>query len=569
MPRGPRSWFVRAIAISPSRAKVPVRGHMPHFFSRHSRSAATAPLGRSLEAARRIRRLLDPAQVLEACVAEVVEDFRSTEAEVWTVSGNEPPKRMAWVRNAVAPPSGTDPPDAISRAIRRGLVSHHGGWTASPIEGSRMGIMGALGVAGHLDEEQTRSLCWTAQQAGFALEAAVLYTEATNALERAETILEGVRDGVVVTDSAGQVTQWNASAELLSGCPRDQAIGRTCHEALGLHAGDEPLDCSKGCALLAMGEDSREVWRTRIDGRRQPLLVSVGSVKDVNGELTEAVHSIRDLTILKQADEAKTMFLATASHELKTPLTVILGFAQSLRIGTVDDSMRDVALQAIERRAVELSRIVDRLLMTGRIDSGRVDVRVRMIEPGPIIIERATSLSQVIGRPIKVMIADALPSVHADPDALITCVDHLLDNAVKYSPEGDIKVSCTASEGAVAIEVSDEGIGMDSQQCEGCFEKFWQAESSDHRRFGGTGIGLYIVKSLSTAMGAQLSVRSELGRGCTFTLLLRSAGSGPLGSGEVEIATRARVGGYGQRSMIQEFMQQIGIQHHLGEEIER
>src|SRR5207244_492011 len=141
----------------------------------------------------------------------------------------------------------------------------------------------------------------------------------------------------------------NEAAQQVVACAGPKAVGKSCEEVLRLRMGDKPLDCSKGCALLKelRGKPGRdiEVQRTRRDGREQHLLVRASSVESVSGDVTEVVHSFRDISELKRADEAKTMFLATASHELKTPLTVILGFTQAIRAGWLDDDKRDNALQ--------------------------------------------------------------------------------------------------------------------------------------------------------------------------------------------------------------------------------
>src|SRR5204863_4560677 len=125
------------------------------------------------------------------------------------------------------------------------------------------------------------------------------------------------------------------------------------------------------CALLALagpnGNDPNETWRLDASGRKQPLLANAEAVTDDHGRTVEVVHSLRDITRLKQAEEAKTLFLATASHELKTPLTVIRGFADTLlAFDDFDAERRTAALQAIRIRSEELVRIVDRLLLSSR-----------------------------------------------------------------------------------------------------------------------------------------------------------------------------------------------------------
>jgi signal transduction histidine kinase len=298
-----------------------------------------------------------------------------------------------------------------------------------------------------------------------------------------------------------------------------------------------------------------EVQRVRPDGREQQLLVRASSVTSRDGQVTEVVHSFRDISELKRADEAKTMFLATASHELKTPLTVILGFTQAIRAGWLDDEKRDNALASIESRAKELSRIVDRLLLTGRIESGRVSLELGVVPLREIIDERAGALATVTERDFVIEVPDELPDVIGDADAIPTILDHLLENAVKYTPDGGEIIIRAKSRGArVFIEITDHGIGMSPEELVHCFDRFWQAETSDVRRFGGTGVGLYIVKSMVEGMGGTVSASSVLGYGTTFTITLARARDGA-----VEAKPQSEESGLGKRTMIHEFMRQIGV----------
>ncbi|MGH2720346.1 MAG: PAS domain-containing sensor histidine kinase, partial [Actinomycetota bacterium] len=378
-----------------------------------------------------------------------------------------------------------------------------------------------------------------------------------------EAILERVADAVVVTDARGVITDWNRAAQLIAGQSAAAAVGRSCAEVLGLRLGETGLDCSHGCALLAAGADpilGVEAWRPRGDGRRQPLLASVSGVTDADGTVVQIVHSLRDITKLKEADEAKTLFLATASHELKTPLTVIKGFAETLlRVPGWDPAQREEGLSAIARRAGDLSRIVNRLLLSSRIEAGRVEVEIAEVCLEPILEERVHALRAASGRDVELEVPDALPVVRADVDAFTTILDHLLDNAVKYSPDGGaVTVTATPGTALVRVSVADEGIGMDDEQAARCFEKFWQGETGDARRFGGTGIGLFIVHSLAEAMGADVTVASEPGRGTTFTLALPRADArdARTAAPPAELALPAAVG---EPSVIREFMRQIGI----------
>ena len=350
--------------------------------------------------------------------------------------------------------------------------------------------------------------------------------------QKAETILARVADAIVVTDGAGVVLECNPAGERLMGRLGGSAVGAHCTRALGLHDGERLLECMETCPLLDGGSAEagigREVWRLLPDGRRQPLLAGAFAVTDERGGV-EVVHSLRDVTRLKEADEAKTLFLATASHELKTPVTVIAGFAETiLRYPAMPADRRAEAVEAIRRRALELSSIVDRLLLSSKIEGGRVAVDVHPVDVRLLLGERANALQDASGRHIILQVAPEALVALADPLALRTVIDHLLDNAVKYSDGGPVVVGARRGPGHVVFWVSDIGIGMDEEQAELCFDKFWQAESTDVRRFGGTGIGLYIVSSLVDAMGGTIGVDTAVGRGSTFTVSLPAvSGDGP------------------------------------------
>jgi|GEM_PF-2674505 PAS domain S-box-containing protein len=376
--------------------------------------------------------------------------------------------------------------------------------------------------------------------------------------QKAETILSRVADGIVVTDGAGVVLECNPAGERLMTRDGRSAVGLPCRQALGLHEGERPFDCTAGCPLLQLAGDDgpgREVWRQLPDGRRLPLLASAFAVTDEHGDI-EIVHSLRDVTRLKEADEAKTLFLATASHELKTPVTVIAGFAETiLRFPSMPEERRAEAVEAIHRRALELSAIVDRLLLSSKIEGGRVTLDLHPVDIRPLLVERANAIQDASGRHIILQLAAQALVARADPLALRTIVDHLLDNAIKYSDGGPVVLASRRAPAGVELVVSDIGIGMDEEQANHCFDKFWQAESTDVRRFGGTGIGLYIVSSMVDAMGGTISVDTAVGRGSTFTVCLPEVVSEVDGANGVDDTNGLGAEGSGLR----DFMRQIGV----------
>jgi PAS domain S-box-containing protein len=520
---------------------------------------------RLAEASRLMRQSLDTEEAIRISAEALRDALHPGRISFWLTLGDERPRLAHCSDPDVSTESETQLPQLVAECIRRKKPTANPLYAgfAVPLIAPRTGFLGAIHLdALGSDSDQQQFVEALAREASLALETANLYERAVSEKEKSEAILARVGDAVVVTDTRGTVLQWNYAAERITGCEAARAVGGSCGQLLGFRDGDRKLDCSNGCALLssparrdpALGQ---ELWREGSDGRRQPLLASVEVVRDRIGVVSEVVHSFRDITRLKEADEAKTLFLATASHELKTPLTVLRGFSEMLlRERDWTDEERRKALEAIERRTLELGRIVERILLSSRIEAGQTKVSTRELDVVPIVRERVEALRAASERDFVLSCEETAPAI-ADGEALTIVIDHLLDNAVKYSPEGGpIEVSVRNEKAWIETTVVDRGVGMDAEQAARCFDKFWQAESSDVRRFGGTGIGLYIVRSLVQAMGGEVNVSSEPGAGASFTFALKRVGV-ELPPAEPE--EEEPQPGLGEPSVIREFMRQIGI----------
>jgi len=378
---------------------------------------------------------------------------------------------------------------------------------------------------------------------------------------RSRAIMSGVGEAVVVTDVFGLVRELNPAAARSLDVPVAIPAGATCEALLRLRDGLELLQCSQGCALLSRpGGASGDARLTRrlATGVEQPLLAGASQVG--RGSDAEIVHSFRDITRLRQAEEAKSLFLATASHELKTPLAVIRGFSELMLTERLDPEMKSEALEAIHRRTIDLGNIVDRLLLSSRIESGRVELVHAAVPLMEVLHERVRALDAVSTHKLVVRAPDAVADVGGDAVAVATVVDHLLENAIKYSPDGGtIEVDVRERDRTVEIDVTDHGIGMTEEQQERCFDHFWQAEGGDIRRFGGTGIGLYVVQSLARGMGGDVAVASQPGLGSTFTVTLGVHGA-PQPRTDVDASAGDANSDRGATSIIMEFMRHVGVE---------
>ncbi|WP_204070376.1 sensor histidine kinase, partial [Sphaerisporangium krabiense] len=244
-------------------------------------------------------------------------------------------------------------------------------------------------------------------------------------------------------------------------------------------------------------------------------------------ETGEIVVDFRDVTRAKELEEAKDLFLATTSHELRTPITVVQGFAHTLdaRWDKLSDAERRSAVRTIAERSRALGQLMDHLLLGARAGAEELKVRVESFDLG----ERARAAT--LGLPVlsdrhrvEVEIPADLPWVDGDALATDILLGQLLENAFKYSPDGGlIRVVAWRETDLVVLVVDDEGVGIPPDDRERVFERFVQADSGDRRRFGGVGLGLYIARSLARAQGGELTAHSRLGGGTRMRFVLRTA----------------------------------------------
>jgi NtrC-family two-component system sensor histidine kinase KinB len=241
----------------------------------------------------------------------------------------------------------------------------------------------------------------------------------------------------------------------------------------------------------------------------------------------EQVVDFRDVTAAKELEEAKDLFLATTSHELRTPITVVQGFASTLanRWDKLSDADRRSAVQTIVDRAGALAKLVEQLLLGSQAGADQL-----AMSNGPFDLAGLVRGAAVAFRPLSdqhtltVDIPDQLPKAFGDPTATDVIIGQLLENAFKYSPDGgNVTVGAKASGDHIEVTVEDEGIGIPAADRERVFERFVQGETGDRRRFGGIGLGLYIVRQLARAQDGEIAADGREGGGTVLRLQLRRA----------------------------------------------
>ena len=242
------------------------------------------------------------------------------------------------------------------------------------------------------------------------------------------------------------------------------------------------------------------------------------------------VVAFQDISQRKGLESAKTLFMASTSHELKTPLTVIRSFADWLlgKGADADSDRQRQALEAIANGAEELRQLVEKILLTARTEAGAVELNPEALDPVRLVHAVADQFSMVgSGEDLVVELSAWLPEVIADRQAVRTALGQLLENAFKYSPNGGkVRVSAELAENGQAIEiaVADEGVGLLPSEIEYLFVAFYQGESGQKAGVrGGVGLGLSIVRRLVEAMGGRCGADGKPGEGSRFWFTLPTA----------------------------------------------
>ena len=341
-------------------------------------------------------------------------------------------------------------------------------------------------------------------------------------------ILSSMAEGTVVTDEGGAIVSVNAAMEQMAGWADAEARGRTFSDVFELREeGRDPQPW--GETVLNRAMQSREPVATRgyeqslltRDGRHLPVGVTASPLIDSAGSLLGGLAVIRDVGYEREVDHLKSSLVSTVSHELRTPLTMIQGFSELLLDRDLSDSRSKEGLHQIKNASERLSRLIEDLLSVSRIESGRLVANVASVELGPVIAEVIAPFRSE--RPIGVSL-DGVSEVVADRDKLVQILTNLVSNAVKYSPEGtDIGIGARADGRVVLVEVRDRGIGMTEDERARLFEKFFRADRSEVKEVRGTGLGLYITRSLVEMQGGRIWVESEPDEGSTFIFSLPAA----------------------------------------------
>jgi len=340
---------------------------------------------------------------------------------------------------------------------------------------------------------------------------------------KVEAAFSSALDGILILDHQGRIEIVNRGMWAMIGERYRDIVGKTPLEAFRNLGLQKALDKYRSGDMPV----SQEIELG--DGEPVMLDVSITPVRGVDAAEGKTMLVFHDVTRLKKLERMRVDFVANVTHEIKTPLTAILGFVETLQEGAIED--RETAkkfLSTIARHAERLNRLVEDLLTISNIELGEMRFCFESVALSGVA-QSVLHMIQLKAREKKIELTSAIPEdfplISADRDRLSQILINVLDNAVKFTPEGGT-VTLSAAQAAgneVVVKIADTGIGVPRDEISRLGERFYRVDKTRSRELGGTGLGLSIVKHLMTAHKGRMEVESLLGRGTTVSLYFPAA----------------------------------------------
>lgn len=373
-----------------------------------------------------------------------------------------------------------------------------------------------------------------AYQAAIAVRNARLYQQLSTERSRLATIVENSANGIMILSPERHVQVINQALAAMTGIAPHDAIGKSCDQILQLQnvigdhlcSEDTDLKLDAGASLRCEGD------LVRPGGGHISVAVTYTPLTDENDQLVNIIANVLDITRFREEEEMKSTFVSVMSHELKTPVAIIKGYAQTLARPDAawDPEIARQGLEIIEEEADRLEALINNLLDVSRIQAGGLRLEISDVSLYRLLMRIAQDYrTQTTMHQIAVDLPKNFPFISGDEDRLRQVFTNLLSNAIKYSPEGGaIRIGGWVEDDPhfkdgrkrVVIYVADEGIGIPEAELPKIFDRFYRVDSGLRRSTAGVGIGLFLINAIIEAHQGEIWVRSEVGRGTTFFVAL-------------------------------------------------
>jgi len=336
--------------------------------------------------------------------------------------------------------------------------------------------------------------------------------------DKMKVVLSSVIEGIVAIDKEGRIILFNHALKNMIDCSSNRVLEKFHWEIIRNNQLNELLKetLQKGQAL------TREI--TLFSPQEKIFHASANPLNEKN-KVWGAVVVLNDITEIKKLEKMRSEFVANVSHELRTPLTSIQGFVETLKEGAINDPEKaQYFLEIIEKQSNRLNNLIEELLQLSKIESQEIAMNLQSINLRNLIDKTISEFKKKIEQKdhkIKINISPQLPLVKADSEQFEVVFRNLLDNALKYTPDGgEIYISALEKAENIYIEIVDNGIGISAEHLPRIFERFYRANKDRSRKLGGTGLGLAIVKHIVQAHQGTIGVESKPGKGSKFFFTL-------------------------------------------------
>ena len=368
-----------------------------------------------------------------------------------------------------------------------------------------------------------------ADQAAIAVHNAQLYARIDQERKRMSAIVQHSADGVMILDSNLRVLLFNSALERITGWTARDAIGLYQEDVIIWDRLDVDVDLKTAVEMGDFADSPSDAAENLyVEGdlqRRDGMTISVGityaALFNPEGQLTNIIANVRDITNFRQAQEMQSVFISTISHELKTPVAIIKGYAGTLNRHDANwnpDVVRN-GLEVIEDESDRLTALIENLLTASKLQAqGRFELNldtVRLDQLAARAVERLAS--QTTRHEFALNFPPDFPTIQGDEARLRQVVDNLLSNAIKYAPDGgQIEAGGYAGTQNVTVYIRDEGVGLTQKDQARIFDRFYRVDGALSRKTQGAGLGLYLAKAIIEAHGGEMRVESQPGEGTTF-----------------------------------------------------
>ena len=393
-----------------------------------------------------------------------------------------------------------------------------------PIHGS----LGSWGFLGLFDEE--KEISWSPSERNAVQTAANLIGSALQRSSYEETIrlnearnramLSALPDLLIRIDIQGMILDYSANPDHPLYLHRDVISGKRL-------AGIWPEEVVEKIT----GQDNKDAFVSSnvVEGFRLPFINKVYESRLYPISSSEALVVIRDITDQAQLNEMKSDFINRASHELRTPLTSAMLMSELIQEGGTQEELEEY-WRTLRSELNRQKILIDRLLIAGRLESGMMTLEHAPIDLIPVLEESIMAVQAIANRRRVILDLNTERKpifILGDKSGLQQVFINLINNAAKFSPEGSsVKINVMETEDEVSVSISDQGLGIPPEALQYLFERFYRAKNVTIAEIPGSGIGLYIVKSIVEELGGKIKVESELNKGTTFTVTLRRSESG-------------------------------------------